>query len=122
MSQQARCFYSFGPYRIDMVERVLLCGCESVRLAPKVFETLVALVERSGHVVTKDELMGRVWPDCFVEEANLAVNVSSLRKALSQTAGGEQYIETVAKRGYRFVGEVRELAAQPNGDRVGSEA
>ena len=71
-------------------------------LPPKALDLLVALVEQEGDVVTKDELMKRVWPDTFVEEANLSVNVSALRKALGDQAGGGPYIETVPRRGYRF--------------------
>jgi hypothetical protein len=72
-------------------------------VAPRALDVLVALVERAGDVVTKDELLQRVWPDTFVEEANLSVNVSALRKALRPGEGGHAYIQTVPRRGYRFV-------------------
>jgi Tol biopolymer transport system component/DNA-binding winged helix-turn-helix (wHTH) protein len=85
-----------------------------VPLAPKAFETLLALVEKSGRVVEKGELMSRVWPDTYVEEQNLAFNISVLRKALGQgTVGGPAYIETVPKRGYRFTSEVHQTVAAP---------
>ena len=76
-------------------------------LTPKVFDTLLALLENSSHVLTKKELMQQVWPDSFVEENNLAQNISILRKALGQGKEGEHYIQTVPKRGYRFVADVR---------------
>jgi Tol biopolymer transport system component/DNA-binding winged helix-turn-helix (wHTH) protein len=82
---------------------------EPVALTPKAFETLVVLVERSGHLVEKDELMKRLWADVYVEESNLTNNIWVLRKALGERESGERFIETVPKRGYRFVGEVREL-------------
>src|SRR5215207_707719 len=95
--------YTFGPFALDAREGALLREGRPVPLTPKAFETLVALVERSGHCLGKEELMRRVWPDSFVEENNLSQNISQLRRAL-QTEGAEaaQYIETVPRRGYRF--------------------
>src|SRR5215216_5882307 len=101
-------FYEFGPFRLDTNERVLLRDGSPLSLTPKAFETLIVLVENSGHVLEKGELMKRIWPDSFVEDANLAVNISSLRKVLGETPDGSQYIETVPRRGYRFIAEVRE--------------
>ena len=77
-----------------------------VSLGPKVLETLLLLVENAGHLVDKDELMKRVWPDAFVEEGNLNKNIFVLRKTLGQWDGNLEYIETVPKRGYRFVAPV----------------
>jgi TolB-like protein len=94
--------FEFGPFRLDAAKRVLWRAGRIVPLPPKTLDVLVALVEQEGDVVTKDELMRRVWPDTFVEEANLSVNVSALRKALGQRPGGGPYIETVSRRGYRF--------------------
>lgn len=94
-------FYSFGAFRLDANERLLFKGNTEVALTPKVFDTLLALIENSSHVLTKKELMQKVWPDSFVEENNLAQNISILRKAL-----GERYIQTIPKRGYRFVADV----------------
>lgn len=113
MSQQTKDLYEFGRFRLDVAECRLLRDGEPVPLKPKVLETLIVLVEHSGHMLDKDELMRRLWPDSFVEEANLAVNILQLRKALGQGANGEQYIETVPKRGYRFVAQVREVSAAP---------
>ena len=105
VSKPKRRAWEFGPFCLDEAERVLLRDGAVVPLTPKVFDTLVALVERSGHLVEKEELIERLWPDSFVEEGTLTRNISDLRKAL----GGEKYIETVPKRGYRFVAHVREL-------------
>jgi pimeloyl-ACP methyl ester carboxylesterase/DNA-binding winged helix-turn-helix (wHTH) protein/class 3 adenylate cyclase len=105
-SRPAKRFYLFGPFRIDVTERVLLGENGSIPLTPKAFDTLFVLVENSGHVLTTEELMAQVWPDSFVEENNLAQNISTLRKVLG--AGGGKFIETVSKRGYRFVADVRE--------------
>src|SRR5438477_11860209 len=99
-------FYEFGPFRLDPAERQLLRNNQTVPLAPKAFDTLLLLVENSGHLLTKDELMKRLWPETFVEEANLAQNISAIRRALDDKNGGTQYIETVPKGGYRFVGQI----------------
>ena len=98
--------YLFDGYRVDATERILFKGNREVALTPKVFDTLLALLENCRHVLTKKELMQKVWPDSFVEENNLAQNISILRKALGKDPQGEQYIQTVPKRGYRFVGDV----------------
>ena len=104
--------YEFGPYRLDTAERLLLREGEPVPLTPKAFETLVALVERSGHLVGKDELMKVVWSDAYVEESNLTNNVYALRKMLGQGENGRSYIETIPKRGYRFTAPVKELPGE----------
>ena len=106
MNRPARRFYLFDGFRVDVNERLLFKDNREVPLTPKVFDTLLALLENSSHVMTKKELMQQVWPDSFVEENNLAQNISILRKALGQTKEGEHYIQTVPKRGYRFVGDV----------------
>ena len=102
MTRPGKRFYSFDVFRVDLVERLLFREDREIPLTPKVFDTLIVLLENSSHVLTKQELMQQVWPDSFVEENNLAQNISILRKAL-----GEQYIQTVPKRGYRFVGDVK---------------
>src|SRR5438094_2336650 len=99
-------FYEFGPFRLDPAERQLLRNNQPVPLAPKAFDTLLLLVENSGHLLTKDELMKRLWPETFVEEVNLAQNISAIRRALDDKNGGTQYIETVPKGGYRLVGQI----------------
>ena len=96
----------FGPFRYDWEQRLLFREGETVPLAPKVGETLRVLLERHGTVVEKAELMRAVWPDTTVEEIGLARNISQLRKALGDESEAGKYIETLPKRGYRFVGEV----------------
>ena len=105
MEQQDNRSYEFGRFRLNTAERVLLREGELVSLTPKVFDILLTLVQNCGQVVSKDDLMKRVWPDTFVEEGNLTQNISLLRKALGETPGGVQFIETVPRRGYRFVAE-----------------
>src|SRR5688572_74126 len=103
--------YAFGAFRLDTAEKVLFLRDQPVALTPKAVETLVVLVERHGHVVTKEELLRTVWRDTFVEENNLAQNISILRRVLGEGGGGPPFIETVPKRGYRFVGPVAERVA-----------
>jgi Tol biopolymer transport system component/DNA-binding winged helix-turn-helix (wHTH) protein len=100
--------YEFGPFRLDAAERLLRREGEVVPISPKTFDLLLALVERRGRLVEKEELLRAVWPDTIVEEANLASNISLLRKALGENGNGNKFIETVPKRGYRFVADVTE--------------
>jgi DNA-binding winged helix-turn-helix (wHTH) protein/TolB-like protein/Flp pilus assembly protein TadD len=100
--------YVFGDFRIDSTKRLLLRDGQGVALTPKVFETLLYLVENRGKVVAKDELMTAVWPDTVVEENNLNQNISTLRKVLGESRGENRYIATVPGKGYRFVADVRE--------------
>ncbi len=106
MSTNSRRFYDFGPFRVDESERLLRCDEEVVPLTPKAFEMLLVLVESRGRVLTKEELLKRVWPDTVVEEANLSHNIYKLREALAERTNGQKYIETVHRRGYRFLAEV----------------
>ena len=99
-------FYEFGLFRVKSDERVLLRGQDLVSLTPKAFDILLTLLENDGRIVPKDDLMKKVWPNTFVEEGNLTQNVSLLRKALGESANGPQFIETVPRRGYRFVAPV----------------
>jgi DNA-binding winged helix-turn-helix (wHTH) protein/TolB-like protein/Flp pilus assembly protein TadD len=108
MSDTEAHFYEFGAFRLDKNERRLLREGRRVRLTPKAVETLLILVERSGHVVSKEELIGRLWPDSFVEENNLTQYISDLRKALGTDADGRPLIETEHRRGYRFAADARE--------------
>jgi Tol biopolymer transport system component/DNA-binding winged helix-turn-helix (wHTH) protein len=109
MTTRTKQIYEFGPFRIDAGERVLLREGRPVPLTPKAFDVLLLLVESSGHIVEKDALINRVWANSFVEEGNLKVTVSILRKALEESAGERQFIETVPRRGYRFTADVRAL-------------
>lgn len=99
--------FLFRSFRLDVGERRLLDDGVPVQLTPKMFDVLIALVERSGHLVAKDELMELVWADSYVEEANIARVIHMLRKALGEDDHGNRFIETVAKSGYRFVADVR---------------
>jgi TolB-like protein/DNA-binding winged helix-turn-helix (wHTH) protein/Flp pilus assembly protein TadD len=108
MVRQARHIYEFGPFRLIPEERQLLRDNQPVPLADKPFELLVVLVENSGHLIKKGELMERIWPDTSVEEANLSVNMSALRRALGEGPNEHQYVETVPRRGYRFVAGVKD--------------
>ena len=98
--------FHFGEVTLDVRERRLLRGTEAVRLLPKAYDVLVALVQQRGRLVTKDELLRRLWPESFVEEGGLTVHVSALRKALGEDAHRPIYIETVARSGYRFIAAV----------------
>ena len=100
--------YEFGPFSLDTRERVLLRDGRPVSLKPKVYETLLALVLRSGHIVDKEELMREVWRDVVVEENNLTGNIFALRRAF----GDCDYIETVPRRGYRFTAEVKHVTIE----------
>ena len=108
--------YEFDEFRVDPHRQALLRGDEPVPLTPKVFEMLTAFLERPGELLPKEELMERLWPDTFVEEANLAQNVAVLRKALGDNPKTPRYIATVAGRGYRFVADVRHAEKKGDGD------
>jgi DNA-binding winged helix-turn-helix (wHTH) protein/TolB-like protein/Tfp pilus assembly protein PilF len=109
MALETKVLYDFGSFRFDPSDHLLLHHGKPVLLTPKAIEILHALVQGRGRLITKEELMRQVWPDSFVEEANLTVNISNLRKTLGEGPEGSQYIETVPKRGYRFVIPVTEL-------------
>jgi TolB-like protein/DNA-binding winged helix-turn-helix (wHTH) protein/Flp pilus assembly protein TadD len=100
--------YEFGPFRVDALRRLLLREGNQVRLPAKAFEILLVLLEGKGRLVEKDELMRRVWPDAMVEENNLTVNMSALRRSLSESPGQHRYVVTVPGRGYQFVADVRQ--------------
>src|SRR5271154_1453233 len=106
MTNKARQFYDFGPYRIDPRRRMLLRQQHPLTLHPKAFEVLLVLVQNSERVVTKDDLMKMVWPDSFVEESNLSQQIFVLRKTLGDAVEEKRYIVTVPGRGYRFVEKV----------------
>ena len=105
--------YEFGPYRVDSRLRRLYKDGEPLMLTPKAFDTLLALVERHGRVVEKDELMHAVWGDTSVGDDTLAQNISILRRALGDESNRPEFIATVPRRGYRFVGVVRCPSVQP---------
>jgi DNA-binding winged helix-turn-helix (wHTH) protein/TolB-like protein/tetratricopeptide (TPR) repeat protein len=107
--------YAFGPFLLDTREGRLLREGEAVALTLKAFELLRVLVESRGHLLTKEELLRRVWPDAAVEENNLTVTMSALRKALDEGPNDRHYIETVPRRGYRFVAALRAPEAPATG-------
>ena len=104
--------YEFENFRLDAVHLMLYKEKKPITLAPKVIETLLALVERSGEVVSKDEMMDRLWHDSFVEESNLTQNIYLLRKTLGKGADGRDLIETFRRRGYRFTGKIKNLTSE----------
>jgi len=111
MVSRGKVVYEFGSFRFDSTQHLLLQDQQVIPLAPKAAETLAVLVEKHGQLVEKEELMKAVWPDTFVEEANLTVHVSALRKLFQEQAPSGGYIETVPRRGYRFVAPVLERLA-----------
>ena len=110
MSTRGLRYYKFGPFRLDLRERLLQRGGATVPLTPKVFDTLLVLVENGGKVLDKEVLMKKLWPDSFVEESSLAQNISLLRKALGTDTSQRQYIQTLPKRGYRFIVDIQVVA------------
>jgi TolB-like protein/DNA-binding winged helix-turn-helix (wHTH) protein/Flp pilus assembly protein TadD len=107
MEKQDKHFYEFGPFRLEPDERLLLHNQEPIDLTPKAFNTLLILVENSGHLLRKEELMRRVWPDSVVEESNLTLAIHTLRKKLTKGNSRAELIETVPRHGYRFAAEVK---------------
>ena len=114
MREKEEHFYAFGTFVLDTAQQVVLRQGVLVPLTPKTYETLLALVKNSGRVIPKAELMKALWPDSFVEEANLTQQISVIRKALGEAPGTDPYIVTVTGKGYRFAAEVKEWAAEGN--------
>src|ERR1051325_2330609 len=98
--------YRFGDFTVDTDQKILLREDKELPLTPKLFETLLILVENSGRIVQKEQFMERLWPHTFVDEAKLTSNIRQLRKSLGDNAREPHYIETVTKRGYRFIANV----------------
>jgi len=121
MSLKTKRIYEFGPYRLDAEEKILMRDAQAVLIQPKDLETLLVLVERSGHIVKKEELMERVWPGVFIEEGNLSKRIFNLRQVLGEGPDGRQFIETIPKRGYRFVGLVQEENKKEEALRIGNQ-
>jgi TolB-like protein/DNA-binding winged helix-turn-helix (wHTH) protein/tetratricopeptide (TPR) repeat protein len=120
MQSREKVVYEFGPFHFDSAQHLLFQNDQVIQLAPKAAETLAVLVENHGQLVEKDELMKAVWPDTFVEEANLTVHISALRRLFQDHAdatGSTGYIETVPRRGYRFVAPVLERLPATDGAR-----
>lgn len=119
MGGHGRLLYKFGPFLLDPQEFVLLCEGEQVPMTPKNFETLLALVQRAGRIVDKNELIQKVWPDTFITDSTLAQNIFTLRKLLDGRHPGRPYIETVPRRGYRFAASVMTLTDDRGGPSAG---
>jgi DNA-binding winged helix-turn-helix (wHTH) protein/TolB-like protein len=111
---KTRQFYAFGPFVVDTAQHLVLRDGNPVSITPKTYDTLLVLVENHGRLLSKDDLMKALWPDSFVEEANLTQQISMVRKALGDTAGKDRYIVTVSGRGYRFAGLVKEWNETPD--------
>ena len=114
MSEQGSRLYEFEPFVLDAGSRILLKHGTIVRLTPKAFDTLLVLVRNGVQVVDKERLLKEVWPDSFVEEGSLSRNIHELRKALGDDSAEPRYIETIPKRGYRFVAPVKSSALAPS--------
>jgi DNA-binding winged helix-turn-helix (wHTH) protein/Tol biopolymer transport system component len=118
MFKQSRHLFEFGRFRLDRTERFLFHDGAAVPLSPRLFDTLLVLLENRGHVVQKNDLMQKVWNDVAVEENNLTQSISALRKILGDNLDGPKFIETIPKRGYRFVAPVEEVTEEePRDDR-----
>src|SRR5579863_1321111 len=118
MFKQPRHLFEFGRFRLDRTERFLFQDGAAIPLSPRLFDTLLVLVENRGHVVQKNDLMQKVWNDVAVEENNLSQSISALRKILGDNLDGAKFIETIPKRGYRFVAPVKEVTEEePRDDR-----
>src|SRR6185295_9751288 len=107
-------YYEFGPYQLNVNTRLLKRSGETISLTPKAADILGLLLARAGQLVEKDELLKEIWPDTFVEESNLSQNIFYLRKALGDDRSGPTYIETVTRRGYRFIAAVRIVEVEEN--------
>ena len=122
MFGQLKTSYEFGPFRVDTRERQLMRNGEVVPLRPKVFDILLMLVQNSGHILTKDDVMNHVWANTAVEEGNISRTISTLRNALGERPHEHRYIETIPWRGYRFVANVKEIRTEGFGKKIDSIA
>jgi DNA-binding winged helix-turn-helix (wHTH) protein/TolB-like protein/Tfp pilus assembly protein PilF len=122
MDLQQSLIYAFGDFHLDVSKRLLLRAGEPIPLTPKVFDTLLYLVEHAGTALSKDELMSAVWPDTVVEENNLGQNISKLRSALGEGRGDHRWIVTLPGHGYRFVSEVKLLPREATGEGSATES
>jgi eukaryotic-like serine/threonine-protein kinase len=121
MSLTQKELYEFGPFTVDPADRSALRDGTPLTMTPKVFDTLVYLLRNRGRLLSKDELLKGIWPDAFVEEVNLAVNISALRKLFGEGPQDGRYIVTVPGSGYRFVAEVSVLVGQQGRIESGEE-
>src|SRR5215469_12847541 len=98
--------YAFGPFRLDISEEILFQGAEPLPVGRRAAALLRKLLEQPGAPVSKDALLEAAWPGMAVEESNLTVQIAALRRVLASTPGGERWIETLPRRGYRFIGPI----------------
>src|ERR1700693_5367606 len=110
--------YEFGKYRLNTAERVIENAGQPVPISPKALDVLIMLIENRGRIVEKEALMMKVWPDTFVEDNNLAFNISVLRKLFGESGASPNYIKTIPKRGYRFIADVVEVSSELPGTEV----
>jgi WD40 repeat protein/DNA-binding winged helix-turn-helix (wHTH) protein len=124
MNRKTESFYEFAGFRLDVAKRILIRQGQPLALAPKVFDTLLFLVQNSGRILEKDELMKAIWPESFVEEGNLSQNIFVLRKILGDDRNGNSLIQTIPRRGYKFVATVKQIDAvvPENGDLGSSQS
>src|SRR5262245_8984386 len=111
MSESPGCIYEFGEFRLHPEERVLEHHGQAIPLTPKLFDTLLMLVQNSGRLLEKEQFMNMIWPGSYVEEGNLSQNVFLLRRILGDDQNGHSFIQTIPRRGYKFVAAVKEVAA-----------
>jgi DNA-binding winged helix-turn-helix (wHTH) protein len=121
MDQQTQPFYEFLGFQLDARQRVLIRDGNLIALTPKAFDVLLFLVQNGGRIIEKDELMKAIWPESFVEEGNLSHNIFVLRKALGDDQNGNCLIQTIPRRGYKFVATVNQVDAQPPQNAVKEE-
>jgi|SRR5579859_616674 len=114
MTERKALLYEFGAFRIDISQRLLTHNEEPLPITPKSFDALVLFVQNSGRLLEKEELMKTLWPESFVEEGNLSQNVFVLRKILGQDQTGASFIQTIPRRGYKFVAPVRQICSSSN--------
>src|ERR1044071_1989470 len=112
MTMLVKHLYEFRPFCLDATERELRRNGQKIVLRPKLFEVLLLLIENYGHIVEKEVILQKVWPNCFVEESNITVSISVLKKVLSEGGNDRRYIETIPKRGYRFTSTVKEIVEE----------
>src|SRR5260370_37549790 len=122
MAEKTDLVYEFGRFRLHAAQRILLNNGEPVALTPKGFDTLLLFVQSGGRILDKDELMKTLWPGSFVEEGNLSQNIFILRKLLGDDRNGNSFIQTVPRKGYRFVASVQEADAATLGNGLSGAA
>ncbi len=114
MSNENNAFYEFGSFRLTPSEQILIQNNSPIRIPPKTFELLLYFVEKNNQLISKETLMSDVWRDTFVEEANLTVHISTIRKILAADTAKSVSIETFSRRGYRFTGDVKKVESGSN--------